>query len=310
MKNFIFAGTFLLLMTVAVNHGQERQMDCSNAYAMALEVDALYNDFLMARSEVDMQANLRAVQRMQTGIEELLTTCENAGNVAEEVEIPVTAAHFGSGTPDDPYGYNQAAPAAEHLDLRVVEMRRPADDWLDEAVRNLFTPAEEGQEYVAISVEALCAFESRADCEVDRTAFRLIGDLGTEYAPADFRFEGEMRLRVQPSRSRIGVVAFLIDSQDTNLMLLYSPDDFASEDDWVYYRAQAAIEVVATAQLIVRGGPGTQFAPQAGLVQGQIAHAIGRNDDASWLRIPDGWVYAEYLHLREGDALLLPVVEE
>jgi hypothetical protein len=309
MKNIFFAGVFLLLLVVAVNQAQERQMDCGNAYAMALEIDALYNDFLMARSEVDMDANLRAVQEMQAGINDLLAACETAGN-AVETEETVLVAHLGSGTPQDPYGYNQPAPADEWMQLRAVELRRPATDWLANATESVYPEAQEGQEYVAVSVEVICPMESNGSCETDHSNFRLTGDLGETYIAPDVRIAERMDLSVFPSQSEIGILPFLIDAEDTNLTLIYSPDAFASQDGWIYYRAQAAIEVIAQAQLVVRGGPGTQFAPQGGLVEGQIASAIGRNDDASWLRIPDGWVFAQYLHLRAGDVFLLPVVEE
>jgi len=310
MKNFLFAAVFMLLIVVAVSEGQERQLDCSNAYEMALEVDAIYNEFLMARSEVDMQANLSAVEDMQASLDELLSACESAGNTAEDADEPVLVDHLGSGTDSDPYGYNQAAPADSTMDLRVVELRRPADEWLASETASAFDAAQEGQEYVAVSVEVLCSLHSDSTCEVDHTTFRLTGDSGIEYVPADVRFANEMNLFVHPSRSAVGVIPFLIDAEDTNLTLIYSSDAFTGNDEWVYYRAQAAIEVVAMSELIVRGGPGTQYVAQGGLVEGQIANAIGRNEDATWLRIPDGWVYSNYLYLREGDVFLLPVVEE
>lgn len=314
MKNIIFAGLFLLLLVTAVNQAQEPEesaMNCSDAYAMGLEVDALYNQFLMNRSEVDLENNLRVVQEMYDKLGELLEACEDSGIVVQDTELPVTVQHLGSGTPDDPHGFDQAAPAREFMDLRVVENRRPADEWLQEEADASYAPPAEGQEYMTVSVEVLCAWEGRDSCEVDQTNFRLVGDLGIEYQPdVGIVLRDEMQMRVTAGQSRVGVLPFLIQTEDSNLTLIYSPDAFATGEDRVYYRAQVAIEVIATAQLIVRGGPGTQFAPHGGLIQGQIVPAIGRNEDASWLRIPDGWVFAEYLHLREGDALLLPVVEE
>lgn len=295
-------GMGVLLLAGQALRAQDDAVDCSSAQALAAEVDALYSEFVVARSDHDLAATMNAVEVMQGRLELLLDEC-----AAPDVAEALPPEQLGLGTYSDPYAFNQSVNAGRGTALRVTRIVRPADDWLRDAVEIGFQEPGEGQEYVVLEVEVACAPELRVDCEVDSLNFRLKGDLGVEYLPVFVHYDELLDVRVMPSRSRTGTLPFLIDAQDVNLRLIYSHDAYTTRSSPVYYRAQPSVQIAALVELIVRNGPGTRFAPMAGLRPGQVVTAIGRNADGSWIRIADGWVSAAYVSTQASDILNLPV---
>jgi N-acetylmuramoyl-L-alanine amidase len=71
------------------------------------------------------------------------------------------------------------------------------------------------------------------------------------------------------------------------------------------------LNVAASGNINVRGGPGTSFAVISSLQAGDAVTADGRTEDSAWLRVQlddggPGWVFAE-LVTAEGDANALSV---
>ena len=66
-----------------------------------------------------------------------------------------------------------------------------------------------------------------------------------------------------------------------------------------------AMSIVATSNINIRSGPGTQFDIVDTFASGDAETAIARNEDGSWLRIEAGWVFANLVEPC-GDVTRLP----
>jgi hypothetical protein len=306
------------------------QDEC-DAAAINTQIDELIADYLGARNE---QA-LEAAQDFQAEIAAVVEACtdspaDDTSTIALIQDSPTPAPTQSSPpepqptpTPNTTSVTNDAVPAGELGDtgqgfsLRVTTFVRPANDAIE--AQSSFNPQPEaGEEYVVVVVEC------EGVCDVDYFDFQLVGDAGIMYSSALVYYED--RLDMSGGTGGTGALPFLIRSDDTNLRLLYMADRL--QDIVVAYDVgqpvtnlpvtpdtetaageeipEGAVEVTAATNLNIREGPGTEFRV-AGSVPIQTALvAIGRNDDGTWLRVRQGWVFAE---LVEGDVASLPLVE-
>jgi hypothetical protein len=218
------------------------------------------------------------------------------------------------------YPAGEAGDTGQGFSVQVTGLARPANDAIEG--QSPFNPeAGSGEEYVVVVVNVSC----ETNCDVDYFDFALTGDSGTVYSGARVYYAGRLDVR---GAGGSGDLPFLIRADETNLRLLYLADRL--NDVVVAYDVgeprgtltaeslplpgvtstpEGGIEVVANANLNVREGPGTQFRI-AGSVPAETALvAYGRSEDGTWLRVMQGWVFAE-LVTTEADVDALPVVEE
>jgi hypothetical protein len=289
----------LLILSTLTTQAQD---DPCGARNLNRQIDALYNTFLSQRSEVDSEATLSAALNFTMAVDEILGQCGVAtGSGDDEVLDP------GIGTLEDPYGFLQAGSAGDGVTIRVTEILRPADDLLQREAGLPSQPAATEQ-YVLIYVEVLCEAGRREDCKLDGTKFRLTGDSGTLYDPVLPYYSGFLDTSLLPGRQRAGAYPFLIASSDTNLRLLYYSESIFGNAAPVYYRAQNTIDITTTAELRVRTGPGVNYPVLSALPEGATSVALGRNEDGTWIQLPEGWVFIDYI-IAGGDLLTLPIVE-
>jgi hypothetical protein len=290
--------TGVLLMTMT---GYAQDDPCA-ARSLNRDIDALYNTFLSQRSEVDSEQTLSAALEFTNAVQQLLGACGIATRVSEtDVLDP------GIGTLEDPYGFLQAGSAGDGVTIRVSELLRPADEMLE---REAALPSEPtaDQQYIVVYLEVICEDGRREDCKLDATKFRLTGDSGTLYDPVMPYYSEFLDMSLLPGRQRAGAYPFLIDAKETNLRLLYYSESIFGAAAPVYYRAQNTIDIRATAELRVRTGPGVEFEVTGALPEGATSVALGRNEDGTWIQVPEGWVFIDYVDAG-GDLMALPVVE-
>lgn len=291
----------ILGIAIWVMPAYAQQPDCS-ARGINRQVDSLYNDFLSRRSEVDPEQSAEAVNNFIANLNEALTACGVENNASEEIPLII-----GTGTEEEPFGFMQIGDAGNNISIQTTAIIRPADDFLRGEVRVL-DPAPEGMEYVVITINGYCAQDSREQCRLEGVNFRLVGDSGTLYDPTVAYYDQFLNGSIVAGRSREGSYPFLIDSSETNLLLLYYPETILAEGEPLYYRAQSSIDIVALSQLRVRSGPSLGYPVVSVIEDGGSSVALGRNEDGTWIQVPEGWVYAEYVEAG-GDLSTLPVVE-
>jgi hypothetical protein len=321
--------SLLLLSGLLISWFPAAAQDGCDAAAINAQVDALIADYLGARNEQALQA----AQDLQTDIAAVIAGCENESSedgatitLIQDSPTPVpTAAPQPTPTPNAaaPTENSGAVPVGEFGDtgqgfsLRVTTFVRPANDVI-EAQSNFNPEPEPGEEYVVVVVEC------EGICEADYFDFQLVGDAGLVYSSALVYYEG--RLDMDGGTGGSGALPFLIRSDDTKLRLLYMADRL--QDIPVAYDVgvpvtnlpvtpdtetaageeipEGAVEVTTATNLNIREGPGTEFRVAGSVPMLTALVAIGRNEDGTWLRVRQGWVFAE---LVEGDFESLPVVE-
>ncbi|MDQ7034525.1 MAG: SH3 domain-containing protein [Anaerolineae bacterium] len=289
-------------MTYSISSAQENTQDSCEAIDVAREIDAAYNTFLATRSTLDSDQLMRTADDFLLTLQGILANC---GSVAASDDPLFAGYAAGDGTIENPYGFNQAGESSNGVTIRPVDFIRPADDIIQED-----EPAY--HEWAIVTVEATCPITHNGDCRVGYENFRLMGESGTLYdSYFALQYAEQLEASIPPGRSREGGIAFIVPDEEANLRLVYYPDPYAffGEQPVTYHRAQPSIEVSATARLIVRGGPGTQYAPLDALERDTRVNAIGRNDSGRWIRIDNGWVSAEYVNTGDSDLNLLPIID-
>lgn len=288
----------LFLMTYSIAAAQ----DSCEPLEVAREIDAAYNTFLATRSTLDSDQLMRTADDFSLTLQGILANC---GSVAASDDPLFAGYAAGDGTIENPYGFNQAGENDNGVTIRPVNFIRPADDIIqeDEPVYH---------EWAIVIVEATCPITHNGDCRVGYENFRLMGENGTLYdSHFALQYSEQLDASIPPGRSREGGIAFIVPDEEANLRLVYYPDPyvFFGDQPVTYHRAQPSIEVSATARLIIRGGPGTQYAPLDTLERDTRTNAIGRNETSTWIRVDDGWVSAEYINTGDSDVSLLPVID-
>jgi len=214
----------------------------------------------------------------------------------------------------------EAGDTGQGFTVRVTGLVRPANNVI--ASQSPFNPAPgSGEEYVVVAVTVECP----TTCDVDYFDFALTGDSGTVYSSARVYYRGRLNVR---GTGGSGDLPFLIRADETNLWLLYLADRLNNVT--VTYEVggprgtltaetlpaagvtstpEGGVEVIASTNLNVREGPGTQFRIAGSVRTGTALVAYGRNEDGTWLRVVQGWVFAE-LVTTEADVESLPVVDQ
>jgi hypothetical protein len=273
------------------------------AIDIARDIDAAYNTFLIERNTIDTDVMQQTATDFNLAVQTILANCGNVAASGDPLFIGHTA---GNGTVEIPYGFGQSGEAVNGVSIRPINFIRPADDIIQEE-----EPAY--HQWAIVTVEAACPITNPGECDVSYQNFRLMGESGNLYDSSFLMtYADQLDVNILPGRSREGSIAFIVPDGEANMRLVYYPQPLSlfGEQPATYYRAQPSIEVTSTARLIVRGGPGTQFAPLDALEPDEHANAIGRNDSATWVRVDNGWVSAEYINTGEGDIEMLPVLEE
>lgn len=312
------------------------QEGCDPA-AISDRMDALIATYLTARTQDALQAALD----LQASIEELTQRCTPVptDKVVAETTVAATAALAATPTPTAAAtSVPQATPtAAAHSEevsavypvgevgntgqgfsVRVTGLVRPANDVIEN--QSPFNPEPgSGEEYAVVVVNVECS----AMCDVDYFDFALTGDSGIVYSGARVYYEGRLNVR---GVGGSGDLPFLIRADETNLRLLYLADRLndvvvayevgeprgaltvESTTEAVTATPEGAIEVIASTNLNIREGPGTQYRVAASVRAQTPLIAYGRSEDSTWLRVMQGWVFAS-LVTTEADVESLPVMD-
>ena len=288
-------------------------------------MDALMATYLTERT----RDALGAAQALQAGIAALTAACApaingsgNATATGQATPTPIRtsvpqATRTATVNTNAVYPAGEAGDTGQGFTVRVTGFVRPANNVIEG--QSPFNPdPAAGEEYVVVVVEVAC----QTACDVDYFDFALTGDSGIVYSGARVYYEGRLDVR---GAGGSGDLPFLIRVDETNLQLLYLADRLndvvvayevgeprgaltvQSTAEAITATPEGGIEVVANTNLNVREGPGTQYRIAASFPAQTALIAYGRNEDGTWLRVVQGWVFAE-LVTAEGDVDELPVV--
>ena len=291
------------------------------------QMDGLIASYLTERT----QDSLGAAQTLQEGIAVLIASCQAVPTVGATTPVrpqgavtptatrtPVAPTLVAAATAQGaviPAG--EAGDTGQGFSVQVTGLVRPANDVI--ASQSPFNPAPgAGEEYVVVVVIVACP----TTCDVDYFDFALTGDSGVVYSGARVYYEGRLNVR---GAGGSGDLPFLIRADETNLRLLYLADRLndvvvtyevgeprgtvTARNPAVTSTPEGGIEVIANTNLNVREGPGTQYRIAASVPAQTALVAYGRSEDSTWLRVVQGWVFADLVKA-EGDVDELPVVEE
>src|SRR5690606_5326821 len=296
MRNLTLLGIIFSLLVPVM--AQDGTVDCSTR-GLNSQIDLWYNDYLNQRGAADSQESLNAATTLNTNIDALIASCNQAGELGETLE------QTGMGTIESPFIVNAPA-TVQDMTLRVTDEIRPAEPYLIEQGALSIRP-DDGQEYVLVFLSVSCAQGVINGCNITQGSFRLVGDLGTAYVPTLSNFEDFLpeAARLVAGANRVGAIPFLIDSDDTNVTLLYYPDGNAADSNarpsyFTVQGARSGVQVSSTVnELIIRIAPNRNGGTLGALRRGQTATATGRTEDGTWIYIeaPEatGWVSAEFV---------------
>lgn len=331
-------GMALLLCTVILlpaypahaQDGGEGAEVCSPDY-IANAVRAMYDAYAVrAAAAPDSAAALQEVATLRSEIDKLYAQCSSitgaavaptpaptpAPTAAPPAQTPPTASAEGGaagnsdpGTRENPYTFNVPGDSGAGFTLRVTGYLRPADRIIRRANSINIVPGNE-EEYILLDLEVVCVDGADGRCEVDGLDFELYGDLGIIYKrPLLLMFQNELDINVFNGATGTGQLAFIVRQDDTNLRLIYHGEMFEPVE--TVYAAEPAPGEGILAQptinrLNIRSGPGMGYSIVGTLDTTDTVLAYGRNGDASWLNISQGWVSADFLSAT-GDIFALPV---
>ncbi len=288
--------------------------DCTTV-GINRQVDAWYNEYLGERGEFETEQAIGAAQELADNLENLAAACSVEMNAEPEEVVPQT----GLGTIDAPY-IIQAPGVVGDTTIDITQSILPANDFLLEAEVSGADIVLDGEEYFLVSLTVTCRDGAKNGCLIGDNAFRVIGDMGTLYAPAlsqiDDYFPGPVPMI--GGRERSGVIPFSVNADDTSLRLVYFPNGDGHEDNSLayYFNAQGSANAFdvspTTSELIIRNAP-VNGSPIGVLRGGQTAQADGRNADGTWIHViaPEatGWVSADFIE-SESNLDSLSVLDE
>ncbi len=267
-------------------------------------VDGSFAEFQATRSTEDSLTAFNDVQNLYDSLGAVLNECRNVVELAASGVVEV-----GSGTFDDPYAFDYFGDTSKGYLLKINGNIRPADQYKSRYDSN----APQGYEYVAILVSVQCVSPEESFCELSYSSFELTGDLGTVY---EDRYQSStLDVKLRPGGEGSGLVFFLIDSDDTNLLAMHS---IGYRTDPVIFRGEPApgqvvegpggntVTITATTSINVRGGPGTSYSVVGSFQTGQQETAVGRNSAGTWVQMERGWVFAQLVRV-DGAVTSLPV---
>lgn len=309
MRRLILA-IFVLVTGASIAYARSEPQQgeiCTPEYINA-EITALYNTWLAdASANPTSDDSLARLQEFNDELQAVIELCKNVAAVND----PRRTESLGNGTLQDPYAYGYAGDTGAGFSLRVTNTIRPADQII--LRENPFNdrPKVGEEEYVIIGLELLCDESNARRCEADYFDFELTGDSGTIYEYISVVYKNKFDVSVFGGGSGSGDLVFLIRQGDTNLRLLYNKMSIF-QDEFVVYEAEPSLDdgirIQASANLNIRSEPNTTSAIIGTLPPAQPVIAIGRNSDGTWLKIPQGWVFAELVTTVSGEVEMLPVM--
>jgi hypothetical protein len=305
----IVAVLFLVVMVPVTAQEEAEEVvagetDPCSAESIVQRVDGSFAEFEATRSNEDSLTTFNDVQNFYDSIGSVLDECRNIVELAASGVVEV-----GSGTFDDPYAFDYFGDTGKGYLLKINGSIRPADQYKSRYESN----APQGYEYVAILVTVQCISPEESFCELGYSSFELTGDLGTVYE--DRYSSSTLDVKLRPGGEGSGLVFFLINSDDSNLLAMHS---LGYRVDPVIFRGEPApgqvvegpggntVTITATTSINVRGGPGTSYGVVGSFQTGQQETAVGRNSAGSWVQLESGWVFAQLVSV-DGDITSLPV---
>lgn len=243
------------------------------------------------------------LEQLQDELDSVLRGCRNSGGTASSTGP-------GSGTRQDPFAFSVEGDTGEGFTVQINSIIRPASDIIQR--ENYFNDRPGlGQEYVLVNVTIRCAQTSER-CETGYLDFELVGDNGVVSDLPLIVVPDELQMvSLFGGGEQSGNLAFLIQSDDTNLNLLYRANMF--DNQAVFFRAEPSmdngIQITSSSNINIRNSPSTNGGVVGSLPSGTAAIAFGRNVDGTWLQVSSGWVFAE-LVTTDGDIQSLPVTAQ
>lgn len=292
-------------VTVAYAGEDSRQDDLCTPEHVASEIASLYDDWMLDSSAIGSREEaLARLEELNNDIQAVIDLCANIAGPND----PGRTESLGSGTLADPYTYGYAGDTFEGFSLRVINTIRPADNIIRR--ENMFNDRPQaGQEYIIVELELLCHESNTRRCESNYLDYELTGDSGTIYETTWVVYSNKFEVSTFGGGRGSGGLVFLIRQDDTNLRLLFRENMFS--DDFVVYEAEPSLDggirIQSSTNVNIRSEPNTVSQVVGSLPPTQSAVAIGRNSDGTWLKIPQGWVFAE-LVTASGEVESLPVM--
>lgn len=299
MRRILFL-SILMLLLISTASSLMAQDECSS-FALNRQIDSWYQEFLGSRSEVDTQETMVAAAQLQNRIDTLLESCglilDNPLESAEQT---------GMGTLDSPFDIGASATIGD-VEIKVTHDIWPADEIL---VNDGVLPANQpdNTHYIIVYIEFSCARNAQdGGCNLTADTLRLVGDMGEVYLPAIARISDyviETR-DVPAGRQRSGGIPFLVDSDDTGLLLLYYASGDPEDEEVAYFYGQAAptsIQVTSNVQSVaVRLVPSTISGPIGSFNDDEVGLAVAISEDGEWIFIEtsriEGWVPLDKLNI-------------
>lgn len=281
----LLAVTILAAGTVAV--AQEGGV-CTPEYVRE-RVSRAYEEYRVAQANARTpEAAMRQLETFREALGDILEFCASM----EENGDPSADRGPGSGTLNDPYVFGVAGDTGEGFTIQVLSLVRPADREIQR--ENMFNPRPGADEvYIIVNLRVACVSAPR--CQTDYFRFELVGDAGVIYDSPFLVLSNQLDVNLLTGATAEGRLAFLVRRTDSNLRLLYRPNMF--RDHVVAYAiepsAGSGIQITAASTVNIRARPSTDSGVVGRLTAGQTVIAYGRNANGTWLRIADGWVFAE-----------------
>lgn len=282
---------------------------CDDYAEIYAEVAILVDDWEDAVLEIsDPQEMLEVTEQLQADIAAVVEGCnstavETSDDIADTSEEAITAA---DGSLENPFPFGEIVDSRKGFSIEVIGFVKPADRAIQNA--NMFNERpEDNEDYVLVNIRVNC-FEDTPRCETQHFDYELVGDLGIVYSYSFVVYEDLLEISLLGGTSAEGTLVYLTRADDTNLRVLFRPNIFG--DDFIAMNAEPplgeGIQVVADNNINIRSGPSTNFAIVGSLPAGTPAIARGRNEDGTWVQIPEGWLSAELVQYN-GDLMTLPL---
>lgn len=294
---------FLVLFSMSVVSIFAQDDASCDAEAIIERVDSIYTEYQVTRSTDDSLTAFNDVENYYNSLGDILDECRNIVELHASGVVEV-----GSGTFDDPYAFDYFGDTGKGYLLKVSRIVRPADQYISRYA----SAASQGYEYVAFVVDVQCEAPEDDFCEISYRSFELTGDNSVVY---DYSSSSSLDVKLRPGGEDSGSVFFVVESDDSNLLLLFK-QGYGS--DLVVYSGEPApgqvvegpasdgVLVTATTNINVRGGPGTSYGIVGSFQNGQQATAVGRNTAGTWVQMERGWVFAQLVRV-DGNLNSLPV---
>lgn len=278
------------------------EADPCSASSIVERIDTTYTEFQVTRTADDSLAAFNDVENFYNTVGAVLDECRNIVELHASGVVEV-----GSGTFDDPYAFDYFGDTGAGYLLKVSSVIRPANQYISRYA----TQPSQGTEYVAILVDVQCIAPDEDFCEFGYRNFELTGDNNVVY---EYSSSSSLDVKLRPGGEGNGLVFFLIESDDSNLMVMYQEGYYG---DLVVYRGEpapgqvveepvSAVSITGTRSINVRGGPGTRYRVVGSFQNGQQATAVGRNSAGTWVQMDSGWVFTQLVNV-DGNVTSLPV---